>query len=59
MILATTYFDLKEYERAAYVLKDSKTPLPYFLEKYALYLGEETRRLDNASDSAGIPYCSI
>ncbi|KAL8615435.1 hypothetical protein ACOMHN_036255 [Nucella lapillus] len=49
--LATTYFDLKEYDRAAHVVRDLKRPLPYFLHMYAQYLAEETRRLDNTSDS--------
>lgn len=56
MSLATSYFDLKEYDRAAYVLRDLKNPLPYFLHMYAEFLAEETRRLDNASDSVGLYY---
>ncbi|XP_076461033.1 cell division cycle protein 23 homolog isoform X2 [Babylonia areolata] len=51
--LATTYFDLKEYDRAAHVVRDLTRPLPYFLHMYAQYLAEETRRLDNTSDSIG------
>lgn len=55
--LATSYFDLKEYDRAAHVVKDAKNPLPYFLHMYSEFLAEETRRLDNASDSVGLYYC--
>ena len=52
--LATSYFDLKEYDRAAHVVRDLKNPLPYFLHMYAEFLAEETRRLDNTSDSVGV-----
>ena len=52
--LATSYFDLKEYDRAAHVVRDLKNPLPYFLHMYAEFLAEETRRLDNTSDSVGL-----
>ncbi|KAK7111014.1 cell division cycle protein 23 homolog [Littorina saxatilis] len=51
--LAATYFDLKEYDRAAHVVRDLKNPLAYFLHMYAEFLAEETQRLDNASDSIG------
>jgi len=52
--LATSYFDLKEYDRAAFFLKDCKSPKCYFLYMYAQYLGDEKRKLDKAPDSIGI-----
>ncbi|KAH3786295.1 cell division cycle protein 23 homolog isoform X1 [Dreissena polymorpha] len=53
--LATSYFDLKEYDRAAYFLKDCLSPKCYFLYMYAQYLADEKRKLDKASDSIGPP----
>lgn len=51
MTLATSYFDLKEYERAAHALEGVTSPRAYFLYIYAQYLADETHRLDNAADS--------
>ena len=51
--LATSYFDLKEYDRAAFFLKDCTSPKCYFLHMYSRYLADEKRKLDKASDSIG------
>lgn len=54
-VLATSYFDLKEYDRAVFFLEDCKSPKCYFLNVYARYLADEKRKLDKASDSIGPP----
>lgn len=36
--LAKSYFDLKEYDRAAYFLRNCKSPKAYFLYMYSRYL---------------------
>ena len=51
--LATTYFDLKEYDRAGYFLENCTSPKSYFLYMYSRYLADEKRKLDKASDSIG------
>ncbi|WAR22047.1 CDC23-like protein, partial [Mya arenaria] len=53
--LATSYFDLKEYDRAAYFLKECRSKKCFFLYIYSQYLGDEKRKLDKASDSIGPP----
>ena len=51
--LATTYFDLKEYDRAGYFLENCTSPKSYFLYMYSRYLADKKRKLDKASDSIG------
>ncbi|XP_046360516.1 cell division cycle protein 23 homolog [Haliotis rufescens] len=51
--LATTYFDLKEYDRAALAVEQCTSPKAYFIHMYARYLADEKRKIDNASDSIG------
>lgn len=52
--LARSYFDLREYERAAYFIGDAESPVPKFLHMYALYMGKEKRRLNNMTDMANL-----
>lgn len=52
--LARSYFDLREYERAAYFIADAESPVPKFLHMYALYMGKEKRRLNNMTDMANL-----
>lgn len=51
--LASSFFDLKEYDRAAYFVQDCKNKKSYFLHMYGRYLADEKRKLDNAPDSIG------
>ncbi|XP_041370912.1 cell division cycle protein 23 homolog [Gigantopelta aegis] len=51
--LATSYFDLKEYSRAANVVESCSSRKAYFIHVYARYLADEKCKLDNASDSLG------
>ncbi|XP_020293344.1 cell division cycle protein 23 homolog [Pseudomyrmex gracilis] len=49
-ILAKTYFDLKEYDRAAYFTRDCKTAKVKFLHLYSRYLSGEKKKLDDMTD---------
>ncbi|XP_076669161.1 cell division cycle protein 23 isoform X1 [Andrena cerasifolii] len=44
-ILAKSYFDSKEYDRAAYFTDDCKTPKVRFLHLYSRYLSGETKKI--------------
>ncbi|KOC68110.1 Cell division cycle protein 23 like protein [Habropoda laboriosa] len=46
-ILAKTYFDLKEYDRAAYFTEQCKTPKVRFLYLYSRYLSGEKKKIDD------------
>lgn len=49
--LVKSYFDLKEYDRAAYFAKTCKSPRLKFLYFYSRYLSVEKKKLDNMTDS--------
>lgn len=46
-ILAKTYFDLKEYDRAAYFTEQCKTSKVRFLHLYSRYLSGEKKKIDD------------
>ncbi|XP_072751597.1 uncharacterized protein [Anoplolepis gracilipes] len=48
--LAKTYFDLKEYDRAAYFTKDCTSPKVRFLHLYSRYLSGEKKKVDDMTD---------
>ncbi|XP_014216775.1 cell division cycle protein 23 homolog isoform X2 [Copidosoma floridanum] len=48
--LAKSYFDLKEYNRAAYFLEKCKTSKGKFLYFYSLYLAGEKKKIDDMTD---------
>lgn len=50
-LMARSYFNLKEYDRCAFFLKDCKKPKPRFLYFYSRYLSIEKKKLDNMTDS--------
>jgi anaphase-promoting complex subunit 8 len=50
--LAKTYFELREYERAAYALRDATSPLAVFLRFYSLYLVGSERGSLNTTQQA-------
>lgn len=50
--LAKTYFDCKEYDRAAYFTSSCTSPVPRFLNLYSMYMAKEKKRLDNTPDNA-------
>jgi anaphase-promoting complex subunit 8 len=49
-LLAKDYFDIDEYDRAAYHAQGSSCPEARFLHYYAQYLAAEKRRLDLMTD---------
>ncbi|MEE6479947.1 hypothetical protein FKM82_012416 [Ascaphus truei] len=51
--LAKSYFDLKEYDRAAYFLRGCKSKKAYFLYMYSRYLSGEKKKDDETVDSLG------
>lgn len=48
--MAKTYFDCREYDRAAYFLADCRSAVPKFLHFYSLYMAREKRKLDNMTE---------
>uniref|UniRef100_A0A7N8XRZ5 CDC23 (cell division cycle 23, yeast, homolog) n=1 Tax=Mastacembelus armatus TaxID=205130 RepID=A0A7N8XRZ5_9TELE len=53
LTLAKSYFDLKEYDRAAYFLKGCCSQKAYFLYMYSRYLSGEKKKDDETVDSLG------
>uniref|UniRef100_A0A3Q4N7C4 Cyclosome subunit 8 n=1 Tax=Neolamprologus brichardi TaxID=32507 RepID=A0A3Q4N7C4_NEOBR len=53
LTLAKSYFDLKEYDRAAYFLKGCRSQKAYFLYMYSRYLSGEKKKDDETVDSLG------
>ncbi|KAJ8276331.1 hypothetical protein COCON_G00080830 [Conger conger] len=51
--LAKSYFDLKEYDRAAYFLRGCRSQKAYFLYMYSRYLSGEKKKDDETVDSLG------
>lgn len=49
--LAKSYFDCREYDRAAYFLRSCTSPVPKFLNLYSMYMAKEKKRLDNSPDN--------
>lgn len=49
--VAKSYFDCREYDRAAYFTRNCVSPVPRFLYLYSLYMAKEKRRLDNSPDN--------
>lgn len=52
--MAKSYFDVREYDRAAYFLRTAESPVPHFLHFYSTYMAKEKRRLDNMTDQANL-----
>lgn len=49
--LAMSYFEVREYDRAAYFTRDCNSPAPKFLHLYSTYMSKEKKRLDNMTDN--------
>lgn len=49
-ILGKSYFDLKEFDRAAYFTEQCRTPKVRFLHLYSRYMSGEKKRVDNMTD---------
>jgi len=52
-VMAKSYLDLEEYDRAAHFTKACKSPLAYFIHVYARYLAGEKRKVDDAVETTG------
>lgn len=52
--LARSYFDLREYDRAAHIVRSTQSPVPRFLYFYSMYMSKEKKRLDNMTDKANL-----
>uniref|UniRef100_A0A8C4NE93 Cyclosome subunit 8 n=1 Tax=Eptatretus burgeri TaxID=7764 RepID=A0A8C4NE93_EPTBU len=51
--VAKSYFDLKEYDRAAHTVKDCQSPKASFLHYYARYLSQEMKKEHVHLDTLG------
>lgn len=54
-LLSKTYFDVKEYKRCSFFIKDCVTPKAQFLYLYSCYLALEKSKLDNMTDATCPP----
>lgn len=52
--LARSCFDLREYDRAAHIIRNTQSPVPRFLYFYSMYMSKEKKRLDNMTDKANL-----
>lgn len=49
--IAKSYFDCREYDRAAFFTRACTSSVPKFLNLYSMYMAKEKKRLDNSPDS--------
>lgn len=59
ILLAKTYFNCKEFDRAAYVLKDCKSGSAVFLRLYALLISVDKRAMEETDGSLKIGGASL
>ncbi|XP_037893977.1 cell division cycle protein 23 homolog [Glossina fuscipes] len=52
--LAKCYFDVREYDRAAHLVRNASSPVPRFLHLYATYMAVEKRRMDSTTDQSNL-----
>lgn len=52
--VARNYYDAREYDRAAHIIRASNSPVPRFLYLYSLYMSIEKKRLDNTTDRSNL-----
>ncbi|XP_031618954.1 cell division cycle protein 23 homolog [Contarinia nasturtii] len=52
--LARNYYDAREYDRAAHIIRYAESPVPRFLYYYCMYMSKEKKRLDNMTDKANL-----
>ncbi|KAI9577381.1 hypothetical protein GQX74_013624 [Glossina fuscipes] len=46
--------ELREYDRAAHLVRNATSPVPRFLHLYATYMAMEKRRLDSTTDQSNL-----
>ncbi|XP_055386594.1 cell division cycle protein 23 homolog [Condylostylus longicornis] len=52
--VAKSYYDTREYDRAAYFTRNCSSPVPKFLHYYCTYMAKEKKRLDNITDASNL-----
>ncbi|XP_055920521.1 cell division cycle protein 23 homolog [Eupeodes corollae] len=52
--LGKSYFDLREYDRAAYFTRDCESRVPKFLHYYATYMAKQKRQLESVTDNSNL-----
>uniref|UniRef100_A0A1B0BN54 Cdc23 domain-containing protein n=1 Tax=Glossina palpalis gambiensis TaxID=67801 RepID=A0A1B0BN54_9MUSC len=52
--LAKSYFDVREYDRAAHLVRNGNSLVPRFLHFYATYMAVEKRQLDSNTDQSNL-----
>ncbi|TDG46546.1 hypothetical protein AWZ03_006984 [Drosophila navojoa] len=52
--LAKSYYDVREYDRAAHAVRNCESSVPRFLHLYSTYMAREKRRLDSTTDQANL-----
>ncbi|EDW90524.1 cell division cycle protein 23 homolog [Drosophila yakuba] len=52
--LAKSYYDVREYDRAAHAVRNCESSVPRFLHFYSTYMAREKRRLDSTTDQANL-----
>ncbi|KAL7741271.1 hypothetical protein ACLKA6_015154 [Drosophila palustris] len=52
--LAKSYYDVREYDRAAHAVRNCESDVPRFLHLYSTYMAKEKRRLDSTTDQANL-----
>lgn len=52
--LAKSYYDIREYDRAAYFTRSCESKVPTFLHLYSTYMSKEKKRLDNLTDNTNL-----
>lgn len=50
-LLAKSYYDCKEYDRAAYFTRNCESSIPKFIHLYSTYMAKEKKRLDNMTEN--------
>lgn len=55
LLIAKSYFDLREFDRSAHFTRDCVRPKARFLHLYSRYLSLEKKKLDNMTDSNCAP----
>ncbi|KAI9578547.1 hypothetical protein GQX74_009121, partial [Glossina fuscipes] len=52
--LTKSYFDVREYDKAAHLVRNASSPVPRFLHLFATCMAVEKRRLDSPFDQSNL-----
>ena len=56
--MAKSFYDVREYDRAAHFLSECQSPVPKFLHFYSVYMAREKRKQDNVTEELILENCS-